>query len=140
MTSKIWVLVADASRATVFGASSPIGELTELETFEHPESREHNQNLTTDLPGRSGHDVMDQKITPKDHEATTFAKELGNHIELSAAKNEFERLVLVAPPAFLGKLRGEISDATKRRINTELNKDLTSLNAQELREHLPERI
>ena len=135
-----WVLVADSSRAKVFEAKSAIGELEEVAAFEHPEAREHNYELTSDLPGRTGHNSMDRKFTPKDHEAEQFAKELCRHLDLGASTRSFEHLVLVAPPAFLGRLRTGLSEPTRKRVTAELNKDLTQLDVSEIRTHLPDRL
>ncbi|MGB5614970.1 MAG: host attachment protein, partial [Sedimenticolaceae bacterium] len=39
--NKIWVLVADASRARVFTADKPAGPLNEVEALSNPEARLH---------------------------------------------------------------------------------------------------
>ena len=144
--TKIWVLVADSSRAKLLGAKSPIGALQELESFDHPAARQHVQDLTTDLPGRTfdsagqGRHAMEPKTDPKQHEALNFAKFLSERLATASADNTFERLVLVAAPAFLGLLRGQLSASVRKRISVEIDKDLAGLNAQAIRAHLPDRI
>jgi protein required for attachment to host cells len=51
-------------------------------------------------------------------------------------RGKFERLVLVAPPKELGRLRAELSPAVRERVTAELNKDLTRLSLREMAEHL----
>ena len=142
----IWVMVADSSRANLYSTNSPIGALQEVESFDHPASRQHVQDLTSDQPGRAfdsggqGRHAMEPRTDPKQHEAITFAKELGKRLETAATQHRFDRLVLVAPPAFLGLLRKELGTATRKLIGAEIDKDLAGLDATALRDHLPDRL
>lgn len=144
--TKIWVLVADSSRAKLLGAKSPIGALQQLESFDHPAARQHVQDLTTDLPGRTfdsagqGRHSMEPKTDPKQHEALNFAKFLSERLAAANANDTFERLVLVAAPAFLGLLRAQLSTSVRKRVSIEIDKDLAGLDAQAIRAHLPDRI
>ena len=144
--AKIWVMVADSSRATLYSTDSTVGALQEIESFDHPAARQHVQELTSDLPGRAfdsagqGRHAMEQRTDPKQQEAITFAKELSKQLDTAAVQQAFDRLVLVAAPAFLGLLRKQLSDVTQKLIGTEIAKDLTRLDAGALRAHLPDRI
>ena len=144
--AKIWVMVANSSRAALYSADSPVGALQEVESFDHPPARQHVQELTSDLPGRAfdsagqGRHAMEQRTDPKQQEAINFAKELSKRLDTAAAQQSFDRLVLVAAPAFLGLLRKQLSDATQKLIGTEIAKDLTGLDAATLRAHLPDRL
>ncbi len=48
-----WLVVADNSRARIFSVDSRMGPIQEIESIEHAEARLHEQNMTSDLPGRS---------------------------------------------------------------------------------------
>ena len=84
----------------------------------HPESRQHEQELTSDLPGRAfdsggqGRHAMGTEISPKEQEAITFAKMVSDYLETARVQHSYEKLVLVAAPTFLGLLRKNLTDAT----------------------------
>jgi protein required for attachment to host cells len=59
---------------------------------------------------------------------------------LEAGRNigEFEQLVLVAPPDFLGLLRKAISHPTAKLVSREIGKNLTQRKPEQIRSLLPE--
>ena len=105
-----WILIADSSRARIFSTDSPSSPLEELEGFSHAESRLHDRDMTADLPGKNreggvGAHAFEQKTDPKKQEAINFAHSLADHLEASRNANQFEQLMIVAEPSFLGLLR-----------------------------------
>jgi len=48
-----WFIVANSTRARVIAITGRQGQPTEIAAWVHPESRLHEQELTSDLPGRS---------------------------------------------------------------------------------------
>ena len=141
-----WVLVANSSQAKIYSAHTATDQLGELAVFNHPESRLHVQELTTDLPGRSfdsagqGRHAMEQMTNPKEQEAIEFVKEIGEYLTQAERGNRFDRLVLTAAPAFLGLLRTHLSEATRKRITMEIDKDLVTQDVATVRRQLPERL
>jgi len=141
--SAIWVLVADNSRAYIFFGSKPGGNLEEVTSFEHAESRMHEQKLTSDLPGRAfdsggqGRHVMGKSVEPKRQEAIVFAKQLVNYLEAGRKRGQYGKLYVIAAPALLGLLRKQYTPALVSMIADEVDKDLTQLDAKEIRERLP---
>jgi len=144
--SAIWIAVADAARARLLESESPTGELREIAAFTHPEARLREQDLTSDLPGRAfdsggeGRHAMENRHSPKENEADTFAQELAAHLERGRTEHRFGHLILIAAPAFLGRLRKHLSSETAACVTLELDKDLTQFDAATLRQHLPERL
>ena len=144
--AKTWILVADSSRARLLLAESLNAPLQELETLENPAARLRNQDLASDGPGRSfdsagqGRHAMEQRESPKHHEAATFARHLAERLEQGRGRGELDRLLLVAPPRFLGMLRDELGAELMRLLIAEVDKDLTTVDGGELREHLPIRV
>jgi protein required for attachment to host cells len=140
-----WVVVADSSRARIF-AKNGRDPLTEEAGFIHPESRLHEQELTSDLPGSDGATRGGQRhgkgprVSPKRHEAITFSKQVADHLESARTDGRFQRLWVVAPPAFLGLLRDHFSAALGGLIRGELNKNLVQLPPDRLRHQLPVRL
>ena len=124
-----WALVADAQRCRILERRIPLGRWQERteEAVEvaNPPSRE----LGTERPGRThessgtARHAIEPKTDPHRQAKQDFARLLADRLEARAAK--FDRLLLVAPPAFLGDLREALGEAARRRLAGTLDKDLT---------------
>ncbi len=139
--SKVYFVVADQSRARIFTAKAPLGRLREVDDIIHPEARQHDSELGTDKPGsNAGTDgarhAMPSRETLREHEAQVFARTLAEHIEQQRVAGGFAQLVLIAPPHFLGMLRDELSAPCQKMLIRSVDKNLTTLSADEVREHL----
>ena len=143
---KTWVLVADSGSARFFSTGAPIAPLEEFDVILHPEGVAHARELTSDRPGRSfdsfgkGRHAMESPTGPKAQEAKNFAKKLCDKIEAARSRNELERVVLVAPPDFLGLLRDALPENSRRMVELEIDKNLVKLPTAEIRAHLPEKL
>ena len=142
--SVIRVLVANRSEAVLYGAEDRKGVLRELRRFEHTEARAHDRDLTSDLPGRafdsngSGRHKMEPTTDPKRHEALVFARELVDYLRAGRLGGEYERLYIVAPPAFLGMLREQYDKGIEQVLSGEIDGDLVALRPEEVRKRLPD--
>jgi len=140
-----WIVVADSSRARIFSKNGRT-PLTEEAGFIHPESRLHEHDLTSDVPGSDGSSRgaqrhgKAQRTPAKRHEAETFSKRVADHLESARTEGRFQRLFVVAPPAFLGLLRDHFSHALGTLVTGEVNKNLVQLAPDELRHQLPVRL
>jgi protein required for attachment to host cells len=138
-----WVVVADSTRARIFSAESSSASLSEVETLTHPEGRMHDRDITSDLPGRSfdsmGHarHVMEPPTDPKQELAIEFARAIARHLDSARVKKDFEQLVIVAAPTFLGLLREQLTNTCRKLVALELNKNLVQQTPDEIRSHLP---
>ena len=139
---KTWVLAAESSRARIFAMDSYAVPLREIEALAHPQTRALNQELLSDRPGRSfdssgqGRHAMSTRVDAKQHEAMTFAKLLGERLERARTVGEFENLVLVAAPEFLGLLRKNLTDNTMKRVTKTIDKNLVQKDEAVIRELL----
>jgi protein required for attachment to host cells len=137
-----WIVVAESARARIFTRSGIGGKLQEVADLSHPESRLHVRELTSDLPGRSfdshgeGRHGMEQATDPKEQEAQAFAVEIARHVDRSHGEGSFDSLILVAPPKFLGRLRAELSKATRESLVGELDKNLVEADKKTLEHQL----
>ena len=144
--AKTWIVVAENSRARLFTADSPIAPLQEVRTLDHPQSRSHSQDLTSDLPGRvhdsagQGRHAYVEDTMPKEHEGVMFAKEVADQLEKARLEHRIGKLYIIAGPEFLGRLRAELSDNLQRLVAQEITKNLTQQSADAIRSHLPERL
>lgn len=144
---KVWVLVADATRARIYRVESARGPWVELEDALHPESRLPSRELLTDRPGRAldsrgaHRHGMEPSIDPKDEEAQHFASELAADLRQHFYAHAFTNLVLVAPPRFLGFLRDALDDQLAKHVLGSFDLDLTHCEtAEAVRSHLPDRL
>ena len=141
-----WIVVADASRARIFSSNGNLSEMQEVETLTHPAGRLHEQELTSDLPGRAfdstGHarHAMGQPVDPKKQEEIVFAKQIADHLDEERKQKTFEHLILIAPPAMLGFLRDSLSAETRKRVTEEIHKDLTQHTLADIKQHLPQHL
>lgn len=139
-----WIVVANNSQARFFTTENESAPLTELEALTHQEGRLHDREMTADLPGRhkgevgAGGHAFDQATDPKQHEADLFARHVCGYLEKAHNEGQFDQLLLVAEPHFLGLLRGHLPEQLKKLVIYELDKNIASETAAEIRAHLPE--
>ena len=146
MAGSTWVVVADSSAARIFRAPSPTGALEEIESYAHSEGRLHENELRTDEPGITSDRVgyakhgMEPRVHPKEHDAITFARFINSRIEKGRAQNQVSRLILVAPPEFLGYLRSTMDDDARKIVEHDYNLNVVRMRREEIRRHLPDRL
>jgi protein required for attachment to host cells len=140
--STTWVLIADSSRARLFSADRGRAPLREIEAFINPEGRIKTRDLVSDRPGRSSGNGpnMDYEVAPKRQQALIFAKEISEHLKSGRIGGLFRRLYIAATPSFLGLLRGKLDARTADLVVGTISKDLTQLEPQQIRRHLPEQL
>ncbi len=142
-----WILVSDASRANLYSAELREDDWSLVEAFEHPEGRKMSREIEgTSPPGReqqsgpqgqSGRRTsLEPQTTPKEAELHRFAHRLTDFLEKAVAKRSFDYLVLVAPPHFLGTLKGSLGQQAAKHLRATVDKDLSTLGAPELRQRL----
>lgn len=142
MKKDSWLIVANSSLARIFKIEKKHA-LVEMEVLEHPESRLHNRDLTSDKPGRDfesagmGRHSLEPHSTPKEQEFNNFAKHIAHYLDNALNKGEFERLYISASPALLGLLRRALHPSTQKAISGELDKDMTQMKPDEIAHHLP---
>jgi protein required for attachment to host cells len=139
-----WVLVADAARARIFEWLSPLSDIVEVTDLVNPEGRLREGMLTSDRPGRvfdsHGHDSghpMRSAHSAKDNAASTFAKQINDQLATALRDGKYERLVLVAPPEFLGRLRSQLDDQVSKKVIECVGLDLTKAKADAIKSRLP---
>lgn len=141
-----WILIAHDAGARIFENQGPGKGLDAIEEIEHPEGRELPQSLVSDRPGRSFRKnsgdprraAMSRSEGPREHVVAAFAKALADKLRQGRVQNQFERLVLVAPPRFLGLLRSSLDGPTSQLVVGSLDKDLANSKDSELVEQLGE--
>ena len=143
--SKLWVVVADQSKARIFTVAEPHGELLDVDELEHPEARDREQTMTSDRPGRGfdskgpGSHAMGSTDDPGKQGTIRFVKQVADHVQAAHNEGRCNRLLLVAGPTLLGMLRENMKGLSGLKIS-EIEKNLGQYDAREIRKHLPERL
>lgn len=138
--SIVYVVVADQSRARLFIQEGAGKRLRELDELTNPEGRMHEQELSSSRPGRSfdskgpGRHAMEPKTNAKKHSAIRFAQEICTYLETN--RDEYDKLILIAPPEFLGLLRENLPDALVQLVSQEIDKDVVRKNLKEIQQYL----
>ena len=136
------ILVADSSRARLFTTEKGNSELHEIETFSHPEGRLHEQNMSSDLPGKhagttgTGAHTYQEETEPKEQEMIDFAKRLTRYLDNLVSRHKVNRLSIIAAPSFLGILRKNLSAQTDKLVGFELDKNLVTHSVDDIQKHL----
>jgi Protein required for attachment to host cells len=136
-----WVLVANASKASLYANHGPHKGLELVKAFQHAESREKALERTSDRPGHyqtdsGAHGAFSQPTDPKQHEEEKFAAELASELETGRTRNSYARLIMVASDPFMGKLNNQLPAHVRTLLTDTLEKDYTHLTERELASHL----
>lgn len=140
--SDTWVVVADSSRARFFIMASRNQPLHELDDMTHAEGRMRDQDEVSDKQGglagghgEGGH-AFEAPTDIKHHEAQVFAKQIADKLEHGRVNRDYDQLILVAAPAFLGVLRQELNDHVACLISSSLDKNLVAEKEDVIRNHI----
>ena len=116
--SSYWVIVADEYQSTIYAREKKHSPLQEVTSLVNESAREKTADLISDRGGRSfdshgqgRHTLASEKSDPKTRLATVFAKEIAERISKAKQDAEFEKLVVIAAPRFLGVLRPALATA-----------------------------
>ena len=135
-----WIIAADSSRARILQVTDREQNLSEIDDLLNPEGRVDDRQLTTDAQprfhGSSGTASDREEMGAGEHATELFAKRLGDYLDKARTAHRYDRLHLIAPPKFLGKLRKELGKEVEKLVAEELPKDLSWLNARDIERHL----
>ena len=138
----IWVLVADAARARLFQVEQPQQVLSAALGQELIGSNLRSREIASDRPGRTfdsggeGRHAKEPPTDPARHAQAEFAREVVQLLDEKRESRSFERLIVVAPPQFLGDLRAAMPQQLQASVAAEVAKDLSKLPLHDLQDHL----
>jgi protein required for attachment to host cells len=141
--SRIRIVVADQAEAIFYDVPSLEARPTEVGRISDPVAHQHDRELASDRPGRSYESVggarhaIERENAPRRQEAVRFARRISCRLDDALRKGEFEELIVVAGPPFLGLIRSELSRPARERLVHEVRKDLVHGPLESLRRHLP---
>jgi protein required for attachment to host cells len=142
--SRIRIVVADQAEAVFYDAPSLTARPTQIAHLTDPQAHLHDREFSSDRPGRSYESVggarhaIERENDPRSREALRFAKRIARRLDDARRRDEYEELIVVAGPPFLGLVRTALSRPTRQRVVHEIHKDLVHSPVEVLRRHLPE--
>lgn len=142
--TRTWFVVADRTVARFFESEGGVKAWRPLRALEHPEGRLKSGQLESDRQGatksQNGNDYSVRGLSNTKeaavHVMEVFARDISKIIEAGRVKNAYDRLVLVAPPRFLGELKNSLSAQAEGMVYRTLDQELTQLDDAALRERL----
>lgn len=141
--TKTWILVADAAKARLFELPRKGARLTEIACYTNPDGRSpgqhpaHGRLPRTQESNNAARHAIEPKTTLRDKHARQFADTLGDVVQRGRLEGRYDKLVLMAPPRFLGALHATLDEQTLKHVVGEVGNDLLGLSPAELRTHLP---
>jgi protein required for attachment to host cells len=136
---KTWIVVADSARARLFEVGVNDGQLFEVSGYANPQAREKPSNSGHDRPPRvqesasSARHAIEPHTDPHDKSAQQFAHALAEVLDQGRVEHSYSRLLLVAPPRFLGQLHAALDEQVSKLVVSTINKDLTHAGTAEIR-------
>lgn len=139
-----WILVADRARARIFEWASHGGPLHERMDLVNAQGRLKEGELTSDRPsasfsstGHSGGHPAQSPESAVENVAGEFARSLIGELKVGLDGGHCERLVLIAPPGFLGTLRSHLDRRLEGAVAASLDLELTRESAEAIFSRLP---
>jgi protein required for attachment to host cells len=138
---KIWYVIADGGRAR-FVERDENGAFRTMVSFVASELHERSHDLGLDRPARAKESASPARhaIEPRRdlHQAAKedFVKLVAEQLDEEHGRDQFDRLVLIAPPRVLTELKEKLSTSMAKIVVSDLQKDLTKVPDHDLTEHL----
>ena len=130
LKSGYWVLVADGARGLILVNENTAAEpqLRVIRSFSQDNPKTSEQG--DDKPGRAFESVGSRRSAteaPDLHQRAEdrFVTMIMHEIAKSAAADDFEKIIVVAPPVALGEMRKAVGNGLEDRILAWIGKDLT---------------
>lgn len=128
-----WIAVADGEKALIFTnddtAEQPYLNIVGKRELDNPPTREQAANRRGRFNDAGAGGAQRSAVQDTDwheFEKTRFAKEFAETLNRAALANQYDRLVLFAPPQALGDLRQELHQETEQRLAYTEPKDYTN--------------
>lgn len=125
-----WIVACNRAGARIFKKQYRDIEL--VHNIDYPLGRERNRALQNDKPslsrGKFGGSSATHRLTggkdPHEELAAAFSKTVAAYLKNALTKKEFEKLVIVAEPHFLGLVKLALDKKTKATVSQWITKDL----------------
>lgn len=140
---RTWIVVANRSEAKIFVSDPKLGREVEFHSkLENPRGRLRNGDINADKPGAfgipgTGHGSGRERTqSPTERVAQEFAIEVVMALDAGRTSQDYEELILIADPHFLGLLRNTMTKELSKLVVQEEAKDLTLVTTDEIKARL----
>lgn len=149
MATRSWIVIADPTKALFMAAQGVLhrGKWTLVDSLENPQARAKPRDLLTDKPGRveqsgapSYRSAMEPPTPIKRAISDKFAQRVARRLDEGRKANAYDRLLLVAPPTFIGLLRHHIPAAVAHLVRGVMEKDYVHVPQKALTRRLSEQL
>lgn len=148
---RVRIVVADQSQADFYELEERGVPPLFVRRLEDADARLHDRDLRSDRPGRVfdhaaaaggrrgavAHHATGGERSPRKVEARRFAQRIAEELDEERRQQKYDRLVVMAPPAFLGLLRREMPAVLHAMVTAEIGKDLVHEPPEMLGAYLP---
>lgn len=137
----LWIAIADGEHAR-FVQPDGNDALRTVEALNSASAHLRSRDLGTDRPGRSfessspAHHAVGQRHDLHTMEKQKFVRLVAEQLNAAATRNDFDELVLVAPPRALHELREALTPDSAAKLVGTLEHDLVKTPDHELGPHL----
>jgi len=141
--TRIRIVVADLAEAIFYDSTSLAAAPKEVARISDPTAHLHDRDLVTERAGRGyesfgkARHSIEREADPRYQASMRFARRIARKLDDARRNQEFDELIVVAGPPFLGLLREKLSKPTSARVVLEVHKDLVHMPLADLRRHLP---
>jgi protein required for attachment to host cells len=138
---RTWYVVTDGGRARILQKRDEQDVFDTRREFVSPDIHRHTHELGVERPGRTHESANSARhaVQPRQDlhraEKQNFVDEVAKALNEANTRDEFDRLVLVAPAHALGELNRALDAPTQRKIVAQLQKDLTNVPDADLAKH-----
>ncbi|MEX2366412.1 MAG: host attachment protein [Pseudohongiellaceae bacterium] len=139
MKQQLYILVADSGRAKVYRSQKPVKTLELVYDQVNFQGRKKPSEIYSDKAGgqHSGsgghHSFAGER---ENHEEDRFSRDLAKMLQSEYQAGQFDALVLISPPHFLGKLRQQLDKECRKVVIKSIDKDLVRMAEQDIISHL----
>ena len=148
---RVRIVVADQSEADFYELEQRDMPPQFVQRLKDPDAHLHNRDFKSDRPGRVfdhapasngrrgavAHHATGGERNPRKVEAQRFARRVAQALDEERRQHRYDRLIIMAPPAFLGLLREEMPAAVHALLSAEIGKDLVHEPPEALNAYLP---
>jgi protein required for attachment to host cells len=140
--ARTWYVITDGGRARIVQKRDEQGAFDTHREFVSANIHRHTHELGVGRPGRTHESANSARHAQQPrqdlHEADkrNFVHEVARALNEANARDELDRLIVVAPAHALGALSHALDAPTRLKIAAQLQKDLTNVPDADLAQHL----
>ena len=140
--AKYWVLVANSGQARILEMQRKPYQFQEVSELTSETQHLTNKDIVSDASGRvyrtqgPGTHSMKPRSDPHEQAEEQFSRGLAEKMDKAARLGRFDRLLVVADPKTLGRLRQQMTKSVGSKIAEEVSLDLVRLPLNQLEPRL----